>query len=106
MLNKPIGVVSTADDPQAGELTHAGGRLEEPVRAGALGMHDALRDPLAVEVRELLDEHMVLQQDRTRLTGGQRVLVVRDRDPELGRQTPRARAVAVMGHSPSPCRWS
>lgn len=41
-------------------------------RSGALGVHDALRDALAVEVRHLVEEVDILQQDRAPLTDGLR----------------------------------
>jgi hypothetical protein len=44
--------------------------------SGAFGVDDTLRDTLTVKVRELVDEVEVLEQDRTKLAGGQRVLVV------------------------------
>ena len=36
------------------------------MRAGAAGVHHALRDPLVVEVHDLLAQVEVLQQDRAR----------------------------------------
>ena len=38
--------------------------VEGAVRAGAAGVHDALRDALAVEAGELLEQVLVLEQDR------------------------------------------
>ncbi len=51
---------------------------ERAVGARALGVHHALGDALAVQVRQLLDQLEVLQQQRAARAGGQRVLVVGD----------------------------
>ena len=51
------------------------GRGERAERAAALGVHDALGDALAVELRELLDEVVVVQRDRAVGADGQRVRV-------------------------------
>ena len=51
------------------------GGLELPERARALRVHVALRDALAVEVRHLVQEVHVVQQDRAVRTDGQRVAV-------------------------------
>ena len=68
---------------------HVGQRLvglEEAVRAEAAGVHDALGDPLVVEVEDLLPEVEVLEQRRAALAGAQRVLVVGDRHALLRRE--------------------
>jgi hypothetical protein len=39
-------------------------------------VHDALGNPLAVEVSEFLDQVMILEQYRAARTGGARVLIV------------------------------
>ncbi len=54
----------------------------EPVTA-ALGVHDPLWDALAVELRHLLEQVMVLQQDRPVAASGQRVLVTLNRDTRV-----------------------
>ena len=54
------------------------GDREGAERPGALGMHPALRNNLAVEVGQLLNKPDVLQQRRTPLAGGRDVLVVVD----------------------------
>ncbi len=46
--------------------------------AGALGVHHALGDPLPVEVRDLVDEGGVLEQQRAARADGQRVQLVVD----------------------------
>ena len=60
------------------------GHLEEPVRAAALGVDDPLGHPLAVELRHLLDQVVVLEQDRPVGADGQRMLVARRRDAGVG----------------------
>ena len=60
--------------------------LEVTIGARAHGVHDALRDPLAVEAGELLEEVVVLEERRPRGAGGLRVLVVGDRRAALGRE--------------------
>ncbi len=60
------------------------GHLEVAVGAGAAGVHDALRDALAVEAGELLDEVLVLDQEGAADAGGSGVLVVGDRGAGLG----------------------
>jgi hypothetical protein len=46
----------------------------------------ALGDALAVELRHLLDEVVILQQDRTVRTDGERVLIALDRDTGVRRR--------------------
>ena len=55
------------------------GDLEVAVSAATLGVHNTFRDALAIEVRQLVDEGEVLQEDGTLRAGGHRVLVVVDR---------------------------
>ena len=52
---------------------------EGAVGAPALGVHAPLRDHLAVEMRQLLDQPDILQQRRAAPTGGHDVGVVSDR---------------------------
>src|SRR5699024_980712 len=61
-----------------GVLGDVVGHRERAERTGALGVHPALRDHLAVEVGELLQEPHVLQQQRPPRTSGEAVLVVDD----------------------------
>jgi hypothetical protein len=49
-------------------------------------MHDTLRDPLVIEVEDLLPKMEVLQQSRPALAGSQRVLIIRNRGALLRRQ--------------------
>ena len=58
---------------------HVVGDLEVAVGCGALGVDDALRNPLTVEVGHLLEHVAVLHQDRTALADGDGVVVVRRR---------------------------
>ncbi len=69
-----------------GPVRDVAGDAEDAVGAGALGMDDALGDALAVEMRELLDEMEILQQDRSARPGGQAVLIVGDRRTGTGGQ--------------------
>ncbi len=62
------------------------GGLELTERAGALGVHVALRHALAVEVRHLVQEVVVVQQDRTVGADGQAVAVAGRRSTGLGRR--------------------
>ena len=55
------------------------GDREGPVGAPAFGVHPPLRNHLAVEVRQLLDQPDVLQQRRAARAGGHDVGVVGDR---------------------------
>jgi hypothetical protein len=58
----------------------------------ALGVGPAFGHAFAVELRQLLDEVMVVQQDRSVRPDDQRVLVALDRDAGIGRR----RLVSVM----------
>ena len=51
---------------------------QRAVGARALGVHDALGDALAVQVRKLLDQVEILQQHRAARAGGERILIVGD----------------------------
>jgi len=51
------------------------GHRERAVGSPALGVHAALRDHLAVEMGELLDQPDVLQQGRAARTGGHDVVL-------------------------------
>ena len=52
-------------------------------RTATLGVDDALRDALAVELRELLDEVVVVQEDGTLRSGGERFVVAGDGNSEV-----------------------
>ena len=56
------------------------------IRAGALGVHGPFRHALAVLVRQLLEQLVILEQKRTARTGGKGVLVVGNRIAAGGRQ--------------------
>src|SRR6185437_11797546 len=63
---------------------HVFGNLEKAVSAAALGVNHAFRNPFAVELRHLLDQVMVLQQDRTVGAGGKGMFVARSRNACIG----------------------
>ena len=65
--------------------------LEMAERAPALGVRLAFRYALPVEVRHLLYQVVILQQDRAIRADGQRVLVAGHRDPCI-----RGRRIYVM----------
>ena len=73
---------------EAGPGDRLGGavRGEHAVRAGAAGVHHALRDALVVEVRDLLAEVVVLQQHRAARAGLERVVGVAQPRPLRGRE--------------------
>ena len=56
------------------------------MRARAARVNDALRDPLVIEVRDLLAQDEVFEQRGTAQSGLERVLVVGDRDALVGGQ--------------------
>ena len=68
--------------------------LEEAMRAVAARMHDALGNPLMVEMEDLLAEMEILDQRRTARTDLERILVVRYRTALRGGQD---RRIALCG---------
>ena len=72
-----VGRRARLEHRRLGVGAHVTRHLEVAERAAALGVGLALRDPLPVEVRHLLDEVVVLQQDRAVGPDGERVLVAR-----------------------------
>jgi hypothetical protein len=64
----------------------------------ALGMDDTLRHALPVEVRHLLHEIVVLQQDRSVRADSKRVLVAGGGDTGIGGRDNRC-----IGHRVAPC---
>ena len=56
------------------------GDLEVAERAAALGVRLAFGDPLPVELRHLLDQVVIVQQDRPVPAHGQRVLIALNQD--------------------------
>ncbi len=68
--------------------------LEVAPRTRALRVDHTLRDPLPVEVGQLLDQVDVLKQRRPARTRRQRVLIVVDRRPVRRRQRPEL----LLGH--------
>ncbi len=93
-----LGPLAGLEEIRLGELADVIGDLEDPVRPAALGVHHPLGDPFAVELGHLLDQVVVLEQDRTGLAGdGQRVLVALHRDADVVR---RVRSLGRgVGHS-------
>ena len=63
---------------------HVLGDLEEAVSASTLGVNHTFGDPFTVELSHLLDQVMVLQQDRTVWAGGKRMLVASSRNAGIG----------------------
>jgi hypothetical protein len=57
--------------------------LEIAVRAETAGVHDALRDTLMVEVKDLFAEVEIFERGRSARSDTQRILVVGDRHPLL-----------------------
>jgi hypothetical protein len=70
----------------AGEFGQRLVRLEDAVRGRTSRMHDALGNPLVIEVRDLLAQDEVLQQRRPAQSGLERVLVVADGHALVGGQ--------------------
>ena len=60
----------------AGDVVRDG---EGAVRAGALGMHAALRDYLSVEMGQLFDQPEVPQQRRAARPGGENIQIIGNR---------------------------
>ena len=75
-----LGLDARLEQGGPGVGAHVLGRLEHAERARALGVRLALGNPLAVEVGHLLDQVLVLKQDRAVRTDGQREFVAGDRD--------------------------
>ena len=80
-----VGGRAGLEDGGLGVLADVLGDLEAAEGAAALGVGLALGDPLPVELRHLLDEVVVLQQDRAVGADGERVLVAGDADAGIGR---------------------
>ena len=69
-----------------GERADIVGYLEPPESARTLGVRLAFGHALAIELRHLLDEVVIVQQDRPVGADGQRVLVTFDRDAGIRRR--------------------
>ena len=114
MLPATVEKRTNTGGPLAGTLEQVGAgdvgqrlvRLEEAVHAEAPGVDHPLGDPLVVEVEDLLAEVEVLEQRRAALAHAQRVLVVGDRHPLLGRQrlTGSRRLVGLAADADFGCR--
>ena len=59
---------------------------KEAVGPRSAGVHDPLGNPFVVEMGDLLAEDEVLEQCRPARSGAQRVLVVGNRQPLVGRE--------------------
>ncbi len=82
-----LGLFACAlEDIRRRELGDRLGAFEISVRTEAARMHHPFRDPLVVEVEDLLAEMRVFHQRWPALPGAQRVLIVRNRMAPLGRQ--------------------
>ena len=76
------------------------GDLERAEGACTLGVHHTLRDPLTVELRHLLDEVVIVQQDRSLRTRSEGVLVAGNRDTGVVGRGPR-----LCHESSASCSW-
>jgi hypothetical protein len=76
--------------------------FEEAMCAVAAGVDDALRDPLMVEMENLLPEMKILDQGRTARTDLERILVIRDRTALGGGQHRDIATGGLMKFAPSP----
>ncbi|MNH20563.1 hypothetical protein D3C79_803390 [compost metagenome] len=72
------------------------GQGKGAVGAGALSVNHSLRDPLPIEMRQLLHQPDVLHQHRTTGAGGEAVVVVDDGGAIGAMQ-------ALVSHGASPC---
>ena len=77
------------------------GDLETAKRAASLGVRLPLWNPLPVPVRHLLDEIVIVQQDRTVGADGERVLIAGDWNAGVGCR----RLVAVVRHDGGSVGW-
>ncbi len=66
------------------------------MRARSAGVNDAFRNPLVIEMGDLLAESEILQERWTSLAGFQRILVVRDDDALIGREGSLSRVSGLM----------
>ena len=81
------------------------GRLEDAERGRAAGVDDALGDPLAIEVADLLDEVVVLERRRAARADRALVLVVGDRVALAGGQFPAVVVAHAALRSSVVCDW-
>jgi hypothetical protein len=77
-----------------------GGHLEVAEGAAAFGVDHAFRHTLAVEMGHLLDQVVILQQDRATGAGGQGTLIARRGNPGVGGRDgrPLLGRVVVIAH--------
>ena len=79
-----LGPGTRLEDGRAGVGAHVVRDLEGAERAAALGVRLPLRNAFPVEVGHLFDEVVVLQQDRTIGSYGQRIFITLDRATCIG----------------------
>jgi hypothetical protein len=72
----------------------------------AARMHDALRDPFMIEVKDFFSKMKVFQKGRTTRADSQRILIVRNRHSLLRRQRRHARAGDLMEFTGSACDFA
>ena len=79
-----VGLGPGREDGRLGVRADVAGDLEDAEGSAALGMGLALGDALAVEVRHLLNQVEVLEQDGAVGADGEGMLLAGDRDPGVG----------------------
>jgi hypothetical protein len=84
--DQDVGRRAGLEDRGAGVGADVVSHLERAERAAALGVRLPLRDALAVEVGHLLEQVVVLQQDRPVRADSQRMLVAGDGDSGVRRR--------------------
>jgi len=95
-----LGAGARLKHRRLGERTDIVGDLEASESARPLGMGLTLGHPLAVERRHLLDQVVIMQQDRSVGADGQRVLITFHRDARICRRRRRRLGVGHGGASP------
>ena len=69
--------------------------LKEPMRRGASGVNDPLRNPLVIEVKYFLPKDEILEQRRAASAGLERLLIVGNGDALVGGELPSRRIRAL-----------
>ena len=95
-----ISVLTPGWNSGPGVRAHVLRRLEHAEGARPLGVRLALGNALAVEVGHLLDEVLVMEQDRAVRADGQREVITGHRDPGVG-----GGAGWLVGHPPLSLSW-
>src|SRR6266851_4229773 len=91
-----VGPLAGLEEVSLGELAYVLGDLEDAVSGAALGVYDPLGDPLPVEMGHLLEQVVVLQQDRSVGTEREGMLVAGRGDTGICRGRRR-----LFRHNPS-----